>query len=155
MSDRSGPIAFALSRQNLPTLEGTDEEKLTKGAYVIFESAKPSELILIATGSEVSLAVDAAKTLEADGHGVRVVSMPCWELFDAQDESYKNEILPKNITARLSLEAGITLGWQKYVGSNGASIGIDHFGASAPANKLFEEFGFSVANVVNTAKTLL
>jgi transketolase len=125
---------------------------VSRGAYVLSEAAGDNpDLVLIATGSEVSLAVDAAKILEGKGVRVRVVSMPCWELFDAQPQSYRDEVLPPSITARMSIEAGATLGWARYVGDRGFAFGIDHFGASAPAADIARAFGFTPENVANVA----
>lgn len=151
LSTRNRAVALALTRQNVPTLEGTANGALEKGAYVLKDFGTP-ELILMASGSEVSLIVDAAKQLQAEGHGVRVVSFPSWDLFEAQDEAYRESVLPKNITARLAVEAGATLGWERYAKS---VLGIDHYGASAPYKVIFERFGFTVENVVARAKALL
>jgi transketolase len=143
-----GPTAILLTRQNLPVLEGSRTD-IDQGAYVVWEpeGATASDLdgILIATGSEVSLAVEAAQRLHADGTGVRVVSMPCWEAFAAQDQAYRDQVLPPAVTRRLSIEAGTTLGWDRYAC---AQHGIDRFGASAPAEDLAETFGFTVPAVV-------
>ena len=118
------------------------------------DAGKP-QLILIATGSEVTLILQAAEKLRADGVAVRCVSMPSWELFDAQPQAYRDEVLPPAVTARLAVEMGVTTGWERYVGATGDVLGIDHFGASAPAEKLQEEFGFTADNVVKRAKALL
>jgi transketolase len=149
---RRSPTAFALTRQNLPTLEGTDRGLLSKGAYVLKDFGENPHLILIATGSEVSLIYEAAQRLFAEGTAVRVVSFPSWELFEEQDEAYRESVLPKNVTARLAVEAGATLGWERYAKS---VIGLDHYGASAPYKVIFEKFGFTVENVVAKAKELL
>lgn len=151
LSNRNQPTALALSRQNLPTLEGTETGSVEKGAYVLKDFGTP-EVILMASGSEVSLIMEAAKQLHAEGRGVRVVSFPSWDLFEAQDEAYRESVLPKNITARLAVEAGATLGWERYATS---TVGIDHYGASAPYKVIFERFGFTVENVVARAKQLL
>ncbi|HZX70460.1 MAG TPA: transketolase C-terminal domain-containing protein, partial [Rhodanobacter sp.] len=129
---------------------------LRKGAYILREAddGKP-KLILIATGSEVGLMVEAADKLHADGVSVRCVSMPSWDLFDAQPQSYRDVVLPPDVTARLAVEMGATQGWRRYVGDHGDVLGIDHFGASAPAEVLLREFGFTVENVVKRAKALL
>jgi transketolase len=124
---------------------------LSKGAYVLKDFGTP-EIILMASGSEVSLIFEAAQKLAAEGRGVRVVSFPSWDLFEGQDEAYKESVLPKNITVRLAVEAGATLGWDRYAKS---ILGIDHFGASAPYKIIFEKFGFTVENVVAKAKELL
>jgi transketolase len=151
VSHKDGPTALALTRQAVPTFESRGEETVSKGAYVLKDFGEP-EMILIASGSEVGLIMDAAQKLHEEGHGVRVVSFPSWELFEMQDDAYKESVLPKNITARLAVEAGATLGWERYAGS---VIGIDHYGASAPGKVVFEKFGFTVENVVAKARELL
>ncbi len=149
---RDGPTALALTRQNVPTFERSNVETLVeKGAYVLKDFGTP-EVILMASGSEVSLIMDAAQKLHEEGRGVRVVSFPSWELFEQQDEAHKESVLPKNLTARLAVEAGSSLGWERYARS---VIGIDRYGASAPAKVIFEKFGFTVENVVAKAKELL
>ncbi len=155
MRKTDGPVGLALTRQKLPVLDAAKAKGAAKGAYVVEEASTAPRLILLATGSEVHLAVEARKKLEADGIPTRVVSMPSWELFAAQPASYQQEVLPPSIRARVSIEAGITSGWQRWVGSEGRTIGIDHFGASAPAEILFEKFGLNVENVVSAAKGLL
>jgi transketolase len=150
ISRRDGPTAVALTRQNVPTLEPSKLETVSKGAYVLKDFGKP-EIILMASGSEVSLIMDAAQRLHEEGKGVRVVSFPSWELFDVQDEAYKESVLPKSIQARLAVEAGASLGWERYAKS---TICIDHYGASAPYKVIFEKFGFTVENVVAKAKEL-
>jgi transketolase len=149
---RHSPTALALTRQNLPTLEGTDQGLLSKGAYVLKDFGDDPQLILIATGSEVSLIYEAAQKLFAEGTAVRVVSFPSWELFEEQDETYRESVFPKNVTARLAVEAGATLGWERYAKS---IIGLDHYGASAPYKVIFEKFGFTGENVVAKAKELI
>jgi transketolase len=149
---KDSPIAFALTRQNVPTLEGTDRGMLSKGAYVLKDFGEDPQLILIASGSEVSLIYGAAEKLFAEGTPVRVVSFPSWKLFEEQDEAYRESVLPKNIRARLAVEAGATLGWERYAKS---VIGLDHYGASAPYKTIFEKFGFTVENVVAKAKELI
>ena len=149
------PSCLFLSRQTLPMLEGTGKEAF-KGGYVLADSDKKTpDVILIATGSEVSLAMKAKAELKNEGIDARVVSMPCMEDFEAQSEKYKNSVLPKSVRARVAIEAGSPLGWYKYVGLDGKVIGMETFGASAPAAKLFEKFGFTVENVVNTVKEVL
>ena len=155
----SRPTALILSRQNLPTL---DRDKyapaagVIKGAYVLYESDPTStDVMLIATGSEVGLALSAVPQLEAQGVKVRVVSFPSWELFEAQQAEYRNSVFPKAITKRLSIEAGVTNGWEKWVGCEGSSIGINHYGASAPGERVMQEFGFTVENVVEHALKLV
>jgi transketolase len=152
-----GPVAFALTRQKLPVLAGTSREGVQRGAYVVWESDEANglpDLILIATGSEVHLAVDAAQRLEGEGVHARVVSMPCWELFAAQPSDYRDEVLHPDVKARLSVEAGIAFGWKQWVGDEGDSISIEHFGASAPGNTVLEKFGYTVDNVVARALAL-
>jgi len=148
---RDGPTALALTRQAVPTFEPGDGETVSKGAYVLKDFGTP-EMILMASGSEVSLVMGVAQKLHEGGKGVRVVSFPSWELFERQDEAYKESVLPKNITARLAVEAGATLGWERYASS---VIGIDHFGVSAPYKVIFENFGFTVENVLAKAKELI
>ena len=148
---RDGPTALALTRQAVPTFEPAIGETVSKGAYVLKDFGTP-EIILMASGSEVSLILDAAKKLNEDGRGVRVVSFPSWELFEKQDEAYKESVLPKNVMARLAVEAAATFGWERYARS---VIGLDHYGASAPYKIIFEKFGLTVQNVVARAKELL
>ena len=143
-----------MTRQNLTVEEGTDFEKVAKGAYVVYENAADFDTILIATGSEVNLAVAAAKELASQGAKIRVVSMPSTEVFDVQDVAYKEEILPNAVRRRVAVEMGATQNWYKYVGLDGAVLGIDRFGASAPAAKVLEEYGFTVDNLVALVKTL-
>lgn len=146
-----GPTALALTRQAVPTLERSNvETSVEKGAYVLKDFGEP-ELILMASGSEVSLILEAAQKLHEEGRGVRVVSFPSWELFEMQDEAYRESVLPKRIQKRLAVEAGTTLGWERYATS---ILGIDHYGASAPYKVIFEKFGFTVENVVARAKEL-
>ncbi len=159
VASKDHPVLLALSRQNLPVLDRAryaSAEGLRKGAYVLSDAqdGKPA-LILIASGSEVSLILAAADKLQAEGIKVRCVSMPSWELFDAQPRAYQDDVLPPGITARLAVEMAATHGWKRYVGDRGDVLGIDHFGASAPADKLLEEFGFTADNVVKRAKALL
>ncbi|HEM3003563.1 TPA: transketolase [Streptococcus suis] len=147
LTSKSTPSALVLTRQNLTVEEGTDFDKVAKGAYVVYEAAG-FDTILLASGSEVNLAVKAAKELEAAGTKVRVVSVPSTELFDAQDAAYKEEILPNAIRRRLAIEMGATQSWYKYVGLDGKVLGIDTFGASAPAQTVIDNYGFTVENVV-------
>jgi transketolase len=126
-----------------------------KGAYVLSDSDGTPDVILIGTGSEVFLCVDAAEKLRGEGKKVRVVSMPSWELFDTQDEQYRESVLPKGVKKRLAVEAASSFGWCRYVGSEGATIGIDRFGASSPGDVALEKFGYTVDNVVAQAKALL
>ncbi|HFU4024480.1 TPA: transketolase [Streptococcus suis] len=147
LTSKSTPSVLALTRQNLTVEEGTDFGKVAKGAYVVYEAAG-FDTILLASGSEVNLAVKAAKELEAAGTKVRVVSVPSTEIFDAQDAAYKEEILPSAIRRRLAIEMGATQSWYKYVGLDGKVLGIDTFGASAPAQTVIDNYGFTVENVV-------
>jgi len=155
----TGPVALVLTRQKVPTLDRgryAPAELAAKGAYVLADAeAKPLRLLLLATGSEVSLALGAKKALEEKGIGTRVVSMPSWELFGEQPRSYRDQVLPPAVPARLAIEAGATQGWREFVGDQGDVLGIDEFGASAPAGVLFEKYGFTVENVVARALALL
>lgn len=158
MNHEGGPIALALTRQGLPTLEhsgNSSASDLEKGAYILKDSGDQPELILIASGSEVQLALGVQKQLSEDGLAVRVVSMPSWELFEAQDTAYQNSVLPATVNKRISIEAGSTLGWQKYVGADGLCIGIDTFGESAPGPEIMEYMGFSVNHVVARAREFM
>ncbi|MFS2220984.1 transketolase [Pantoea sp. B65] len=154
---QDGPTALIFSRQNLAQQDRTTEQlaNVTRGAYVLKDCAGQPEVILIATGSEVELAVGAYDQLTAEGRKVRVVSMPSTDAFDKQDAAYRESVLPKAVSARVAIEAGIADYWYKYTGLNGAVIGMTTFGESAPAEKLFDLFGFTVANVVAKAKELL
>ena len=155
ITSKNTPTVLALSRQNLPQIEGSSKEAL-KGGYIIAESikAKP-DAIIIASGSEVSLAVEAKKELMEKGFDIRVVSMPCMDIFEQQSEEYKEKILPQTVEKRLVVEAGSSICWGKYLGFKGKSVTIDTFGASAPANVLFKKYGFTVENVVNKALSML
>jgi len=149
------PTLLAFTRQNVPNVAGTSMEGVAKGAYTVVESDGTPEIILIGTGSELSLCVTAAEKLTAEGRKVRVVSMPSTEIFDGQDAAYKESILPKAVTKRLSVEAASSYGWHKFVGLDGDTVSIDRFGASAPGNVCLEKFGFTVDNVLAKAKALL
>ncbi len=160
----AGPTAFALSRQKVDLIDRrkfADAKGLHKGAYVLAEAEDKNggttdpKLILIATGSEVGLALKARERMNAAGTPTRVVSMPCWEFFDEQSAKYKEEVLPSRVTARLAIEAGVSLGWAKYVGTAGDTLTVDRFGASAPAEDVFRDYGFTVENVVKIAKRLV
>ena len=155
ITSKNTPTVLALSRQNLPQIEGSSKEAL-KGGYIIAESikAKP-DAIIIASGSEVSLAVEAKKELMEKGFDIRVVSMPCMDIFEQQSDEYKEKILPQTVEKRLVVEAGSSICWGKYLGLKGKSVTIDTFGASAPANVLFKKYGFTVENVVNKALSML
>jgi len=159
LETKKRPVLLALTRQNVPTLDRrryASADGLRRGAYVLSDApdGKPA-LILIASGSEVGLIVEAAEKLQADGIAVRCVSMPSWELFDAQPQAYRDQVLPPDVPARLAVELGVPQGWDRYIGAHGDMLGIDHFGASAPAEVLLREFGFTVANVVARARALL
>ncbi|MBK8810264.1 MAG: transketolase [Acidobacteria bacterium] len=153
---RHAPTAFAFSRQKVAVIDRTrfaSAEATSKGAYVLAEASNGSpKLIIIATGSEVGLALEARERLEADGIATRVVSMPCWEFFDEQSVDYRESVLPRSITARLAIEAGVSMGWSKYAGE---TLTVDKFGASAPAEVVFREYGFTVENAVAMAKRLV
>ena len=150
LTRKETPVGLVLTRQNLPLLEGTGKAAL-KGGYILKKENKELDIILIATGSEVQLAVEAAKKIEENNIGVRVVSMPSFELFEEQSYEYKEEVLPNSIRKRVAIEAAVSFGWHKYTGLDGKIIAIDSFGASAPGNKLFEEYNITVDNLVNTA----
>ncbi|WP_286157044.1 transketolase [Streptomyces sp. AA4] len=153
LEDVHHPSGFALTRQNVPVLEGTNAEGVKRGGYVLAEASNGApEVVLIATGSEVQLAVEARKTLEADGIPASVVSMPCVEWFDAQDQDYKDAVLPPTVKARVSVEAGIAMPWQRFTGDAGENVSIEHYGASADAATLFREFGFTAEAVVDAAR---
>jgi transketolase len=155
---QDGPVALSLSRQKVPTLDRAElapASGLERGAYTLWESSGSPDLILIATGAEVGLALDAGRRIAEDGTAVRVVSMPCWELFEEQPAEYRDEVLPPDVRARLSIEPGVALGWHKWVGDHGDSISIEHFGASAPGPTVLEQFGYSLDNVVARASALL
>jgi transketolase len=155
MERRSGPVALVLSRQGLPVLKG-DSSGLTRGAYVLSEATGGTpRSILIATGSEVALALEAQNLLAAEGIPCRVVSMPCWELFEEQSDAYRESVLPTSVTARVAVEAGATQGWWRWVGDRGSVVGLDRFGASAPAEVTFEKLGFTPARLVGEVKRLL
>ncbi|MBW4621891.1 MAG: transketolase [Cyanosarcina radialis HA8281-LM2] len=152
---KHAPTLLALSRQALPQLAGSSIEGVTKGAYILSDSNGTPDIILIGTGSEVPLCVDAAKQLSAEGKKVRVVSMPSWEVFDAQSAEYRESVLPKAVTKRLAVEAASSFGWCRYLGSEGAMVSIERFGASAPDKVVLAKFGYTVDNVVAKAKELL
>ena len=155
----AGPKALALSRQNLPVLKGTKElarDRVRRGAYVLVrELAERPQVIVMASGSEVQLAVEAAKVLESRGVATRVVSVPCMDWFLEQGKSYQEEVLPHDVTARVSVEAGIAMPWYQLLGSQGKAVSLEHFGASAAASELFEKFGFTVDAVVDAATSVV
>jgi transketolase len=154
------PVALILSRQKLEVISRGDNaffsaSNLAKGAYVLSDSNGKPDIVLMASGSEVQLVLKAKVLLKEKGTKVRVVSMPCQELFNDMPEEYREKVLPKSITARIAVEAGVPMGWERYVGTGGAIVGIDHFGASAPGGTLMEKFGFTVENVVSKALEIL
>jgi transketolase len=155
---KDGPTALALTRQNLPIIDRSKypaADLVAKGAYILADSEGKPDLILLASGSEVSLALEAQEKLAGKGIAIRVVSMPSWELFDEQPQTYQDEVLPPDVTARLAIEMGVAQGWQKYVGTKGVVLSIEKFGASAPAKVVMENYGFSVKNVVEHVTKLL
>lgn len=155
LKHKDGPTALILTRQNLPVYEETGAG-LEKGAYILKDAPGGTpQVLLLATGSEVSIAMDAWEKLNDEGIGARVVSMPCWELFEEQDKAYRDEVLPPEVKARVSIEAGATQGWYKWIGLEGTAIGLDHFGASAPYKQIFEGFGITSDHVVEAAKKLV
>ncbi|MCW8810220.1 MAG: transketolase [Ignavibacteriaceae bacterium] len=158
LKHKGGPVALILTRQKIPVLDRqrfASAENLSKGAYILTESDKEPEVILMASGSEVALAIEVFNNLNKDGISARVISFPSWELFDSQTEEYKKSVLPSSVKARISIEAGIKQGWEKYLGEHGEAISIEKFGASAPYEVLFKEFGFTVEAVIKKVKTLL
>jgi transketolase len=152
----NGPTSLILSRQNLPLQPRTETQinNMARGGYTLFETDAAPEIILIATGSEVALAVDAAKKLGEEGKKVRVVSMPAVDVFLQQDKAYRDQVLPPSVTKRVAIEAGVSDSWYRFVGEHGAIIGMDQFGESAPAEILFKHFGFTVENVIKKVKEL-
>jgi transketolase len=158
LSNTKGPTTLVFSRQNLPVLDRSvcnAASGTRRGGYILWESSANPELILIATGSEVSMTLTAARKLAAEDINVRVVSLPSWEIFDRHPQEYRHSVLPPGITARISIEAGIKLGWEHYVGLSGKIIGMDSFGASAPGPVLYEKFGFTVDKIIAAAEELL
>jgi len=159
LQHKKGPSLLILSRQNMPVFDRTtcaSAAGVLQGGYVLWESGAKPDCILIGTGSELSLALDAGKQLaREDGVNVRVVSMPSWELFEKQPEAYRASVLPASCTRRVAVEAGIAQGWDRYVGSKGRTVTINHYGASAPAKVLAEKFGFTVANVLAVAREVM
>jgi transketolase len=157
LQQTDGPVALVLSRQNLPVFQETQAnlENLAKGAYVLTQTNDQPDVILIATGSEVSLALNAKAELEKENVSIRIVAMPSWELYDRQPKEYKELVLPASVTKRVALEMGISLGWDRYVGPEGKIVSIETFGASGTGAEVMELFGFSKENVVRTAKSLL
>jgi transketolase len=155
---RGGPVALALTRQKLTTFDETARlasTGLPRGGYVVRESSGGPgqiDLLLVATGSELQLAMGAAEKLESDGIGTRVVSLPCWELFEEQDQAYRDDVLPPAVRHRVSIEVGVSLGWERWIGEGGAIVGLDHFGASAPAATIFEHFGFTPGRIADIGR---
>ena len=157
LSDNKRPTVMVLSRQNLPTLDRSKFESAdgaVNGGYIVSDCDGEPEAILIGTGSELICCIEAAKSLNSDGVKTRVVSMPCWKLFDEQGEEYRESVLPPSVTKRVAVEAGIKMGWEKYIGNDGVFVGMNSFGASAPANELYEHFGITAANVVKKVKSM-
>ena len=158
LEHRTGPTVLVFTRQGLPVLDRSvygSANGVLRGAYVLWESSTDPEVILIGTGSEVQIALDACKALTEKGIAARVVSMPSWELFDAQSKEYRDTVLPPGIAARVSVEAGRTLGWERYVGTEGVSIGVDTFGASAPYQRIYQEYGLTAERVAEAAASLV
>lgn len=157
LSDYKRPTVMVLSRQNIPTLDRNkfgSADGVLNGGYIVSDCDGEPEAILIGTGSELQCCLDAAETLNAEGTKTRVVSMPCWKLFDEQSSEYRESVLPPAVTKRVAVEAGIKMGWEKYLGSDGVFVGMEGFGASAPAEELYEHFGITAANVVSKVKTI-
>lgn len=158
VANRQGPTALLLTRQAVPSLDrshGAPASELVRGAYVLWEPDQTPDILLIATGSEVAIALEAAQRLGKSGVGVRVVSMPSWELFESQPGAYRDHVLPPHLDLRISVEAGTTLGWERYVGPKGNAIGIDTFGKSAPGDELYRKFGFTAERIVEEASSLM
>jgi transketolase len=153
-----GPVLLILTRQKLPIIDQKkfgSAEGVLKGAYILSDAGEQMDLIIIATGSEVSLALKTQEKLKEEGINARIVSMPSWELFEKQGEEYRNKVLPPNFKKRLAIEAGTTFGWCRYISGEGDVIGINRFGESAPGEVLMENFGFTVSNAVSKAKKIL
>jgi transketolase len=158
INHKGGPVALILTRQKLSILDQNkfgSAKGLHLGAYILKDSDKKPDILLIATGSEVSLSIKVAEQLEEEGNNVRVISFPSWEIFEQQSDEYKKQVFPAEIKARVSVEMGIGMGWQKYVGDSGESISIETFGASAPDNILYEKYGFTVQNILEVCNRIL
>ena len=155
IESKENPTALILTRQNVETMAGSSVEGVSKGAYIIGKEEKQCDAIIIASGSEVNLAMNAKTELLKKGIDVRVVSMPCQEIFDQQDEAYKQSVLPNDVRKRLSVEMASSFGWHKYAGLDGIVMSIDEFGRSAPANQVIESFGFTVYKVVENVEKLV
>jgi transketolase len=155
LENRSGPTGLVLTRQKIPVLDRAryaPAEGTLRGAYTVLDApGENPQVIIIGTGSELQLAIGAAEQLQSQGIGARAVSMPCWELFEAQPPEYRDAVLPPSVRSRVSVEAGATFGWCRYVGDQGLAVGIDRFGASAPGETNMEQFGFTIDNVVQHA----
>jgi len=157
LEHRDGPVALLLTRQGVPVIDQSkyaSAANISRGAYILTSRGKP-DVILLATGSEVAVALEAARMLEADGLSPQVVSMPCWKLFDKQDDKYKNSVIPRDVKVRVAVEAGIEMGWRKWLGDDGVFVGMTGFGASAPGKVCFKEFGITPENVANAARDLV
>jgi transketolase len=153
-----GPTALILTRQNIPLMDINNlgsPSGLQRGGYILWESNHSPQIILISTGSEVHLALEAGIVLQGKGISVRVVSLPSWNLFDQQPDEYKNSVLPPQIKKRISIEAGTSIGWERYVGLDGKSIGIDSFGISAPGSLVYDHFNITAKQVIDTALNIL
>jgi transketolase len=158
MERRNGPTALVFTRQVVPVLDRSilaTAEGVKNGGYILWESGSSPRVVLIGTGSEVHIALEAGKILESKGVAARVVSLPSWALFDAQSLEYRNDVLPPQIKARVSVEAGTPIGWERYVGPDGKAIGISHFGTSAPGNIIYQQFGLTSQRMAEEAMKLL
>jgi transketolase len=159
MTYTDGPAILVFTRQNVPVIDRSryaPASGLHRGAYVLADPANaPPQVILIATGSEVSLAIEAHERLAQEGLPTRVVSMPCWELFAQQPQAYRDEVLPPHIRRRVSVEAGVSFGWERWVGEQGVIVGVDRYGASAPGEVAMDKLGFNVQNVVEAVRRTL
>ena len=157
LSDSKRPSVLVLSRQNLPTLDRSkfnSADGTVKGGYIVHDTDGTPDAILIGTGSELQYCVEAAEKLAGDGVKARVVSMPCWKLFDEQSADYRESVLPAAVAKRVAVEAGIKMGWEKYIGADGVFIGMEGFGASAPAEELYKHFGITTDNIVAKVKSM-
>jgi transketolase len=154
---RDGPTVLVFSRQNLPVLDRTvlaDADGVRRGAYTLLDTSGEPEVILLSTGSEVHVAVEAEQLLRQEGVQARVVSMPSWELFDAQPAEYRDSVLPPEVRARVSVEAATTMGWERYIGDKGVAVGVSHFGASAPGGVIYEQLDLTARRVADEALKL-
>jgi transketolase len=159
MTRADGPVALVLTRQKVPALDRSrlgPASGLARGAYVLADADRGEpKAVVIATGSEVAVALAARELLARDGIGVRVVSMPCWEAFRRQPQSYRDEVLPPSLAARVSVEAGVSFGWREWIGDRGAAVGVDRFGASAPGEVLMREMGMTAERVAEAVRSVL